>query len=147
MQGPSSPQAGGRGGGAPGQHQPAQQQAARGPDGPPGPAEEQVPAGARHQYQVQLPGYRQTALSGSEKEPPVQTEEMLIRNNILHFINNYLLLLFLKSTVRYPGTDTVWGNNHLPGKVLKVIQLPVIKTITRKVSRNFLYRKYFTISV
>ena len=48
MPGPSSPQAGGRGGGAPGQHRPAQQQAARGPDGPPGPAEEQVQAGARH---------------------------------------------------------------------------------------------------
>ena len=147
MPGPSPPQAGGRGGGAPGQHRAAQQQAARGPDGSPGPAEEQVPAGARHQYQVKLPGYRQTALSGSEKEPPVQTEEMLIRNKILHFINKYLLLLLLKSTVRYPGITSVWGNNQLPGKVLKVIQLPVIKTITRNVSPNFLYRKYFAISV
>ena len=46
--GPASPQVGGRGRGAAGQYRAAEQQAAGGPDGPPGPAEEQVQAGARH---------------------------------------------------------------------------------------------------
>ena len=141
LQGPPPPPAGGRGRGAAGEHWAAEQQVTRGSDRSPGPAEEQVQAGARYQYQVKLTRYRQAALSGSEEEPSVQTEEMLIKETF-SIINKYLLLLFSKSTVRYPGINTVWGNNHLPGKVWKVIQLPVIKTITRNVSFNFPYSKY-----
>ena len=96
MPGPASPQVGGRGRGAAGQYRAAEQQAARGPDRTPGLAEKQVSAGARYQYQVKLPRYRQTALSGTEKEPSVQTEEMLIKETI-SIINKYLLLLFAKS--------------------------------------------------
>ena len=97
MSRPPSPPSGERGGGVAGQHQPAEQQAAGGPDCSPGPAEEQVPAGARHQYQVKLPGYRQAALPGSEEEPPIQTEEMLIRNNILTLSTNIYCYFSLKA--------------------------------------------------
>ena len=79
LQGPPPPPAGGRGRGAAGEHWAAEQQVTRGSDRSPGPAEEQVQAGARYQYQVKLSRYRQTALPGAEKEPSVQTEEMLIK--------------------------------------------------------------------